>query len=350
MLLNRFVKKSLGLQVGIEFLICSFICVQIGCIQPPEVTVVQPTSGFTDEQNQSVSLNFTAGTAPINIASFTALQNDSDVSSLFNVNGQGATGSISLIDGANMLDFSVHGTDGGEGSAFACVYKNGSEEPQLSGEIGVLTSSQFDTQIYASMNAPNALANYAASYGVPAHSFSQSIHAEIQAGGHDFQVYLATLASPETGSLAIAANPNEKVEFVQVILPLSITHGTSPRDYTFLLIQNRIDKYVIIDNGEGGSFRIDYTDPDDSDTYTVQWYWNGVPVDPPGGVFAMAGLSTGCWMAIGGALFSTIGAAALIGATGFGGFWMGYWLMGKALSTYSLWSACGCDMGTYPRC
>jgi heparin/heparan-sulfate lyase len=32
------------------------------------------------------------------------------------------------------------------------------------------------------MNAPNALANYAASYGVPAHSFSQSIHAENTGG------------------------------------------------------------------------------------------------------------------------------------------------------------------------
>ncbi len=355
MFLSRITKRSLGLEVFVKSTICVFFSTQMmGCpppppFAPPQMTVVEPENGFTDQDDQNVTLTFSQGTAPINTNSFSGLQNDESISSLFNIDAQGADAVIPLYDGANMLNFSVQATDGGSDEAFACVYKLGAEDPPIVGEINVLTPSQFDTQVYSSMNAPNALSNYVADYGVSAHSFSEPMQAQVEAEGHSFLVYTATLAKPQGVGFRAAVNPNERISLVQVVLPYSITHGSIVRDYTFLIIQNEIDKYLIVDNGEGGSFRIDYLDPEDPGTWTTQWFWNGDPTDPQGAVM-MRGLSAGCWAAIGGALFATI-TATTISITAPGAGWaVAVWITGKASSAFGLFTSCRCDMGGYSRC
>lgn len=204
-----------------------------------------------------------------------------------------------------------------------------------------MAPAQFDAEIQESGNAPNALANYAQSYGINPHLFSEPLKFTAIADGHSVQGYSA--ATTSSGGFQAAA-PGEESFFVQIILPLSYTQGSFVRDYTFFVVRNLDAGYLILDNGEGGSVRVDATDPYDPGTYTYQWFWNGEPVDPPN--FIAAGISANCWFAIAtGIVIPTIGAIFVTTPAG-----AAFFFLGKMLGGVGVLAGCGCDLGTFPRC
>ncbi len=364
MLLTRMTKRSTSLDVFVGLIICIFFSAQIGCTEPPitpTITIDSPQSGLTYEDESTVSLSFVQGSAPIYADSFLALNGSEDITSLFTVTQSGASGVIPLNDGSNTLTFSVSGSDGLQGEAVTVQYKTFPFEPDsLSGTITPMTSTQFNTEIHDEPVVGTTLPYFQQTYGVSASSFSQASKEEIfdQSTWDTTVVFRATVQTSTNFSglqrAGTLRNPvNETVQFLKFTIPLSITKGQMIRHFTWLVIENHVEQYIIIDDGYESVIRMDYTDAQDPDTYSYQV--NGEPVDlellAAMAVSRALGGSNGCAWGIALGMIGIAGGSAIFFGSAMSGMAISGWLFANSMGAINMGMACSCnDMGTWPWC
>jgi len=361
MLLTRITKRNHSLEVFVGLVLCTFLCAQMGCIEPPTITVDSPQAGLTHKDEATVSLSFAEGSASVDVDSFSALNGSTDITSLLTVTASGANGVVPLGHGSNAFLFSVRGSDGAQGEARTVRYKTFPFEPaSLSGIITPMTSVQFDTVIHEEKVVGTTLPCFEETYGIDPNAFAQASKEEIldQATGDTTVVFRAALRTSANLAASEAAdslrNPeNETVTFHKLTVPLSITRGQMIRHFTWLVIENHREQYVIIDDGYESVIRMDYTDPDNPDTYAYQV--NGEPVDLEMLAAMVASgaleLSNSCAWGIAVGMIAIAGGTAFFFGSAMSGAAISGWLFANGMSAIGMGMSCSCgSMATYPWC